>query len=118
MPKPKDPDEGRKERRDEREHRDRGEQGHHERDQRGDDDDKHAEKERPRRRRMGREHAVHQELLDKRQGGGEPPTAEAYAKALKEWQQLPGSVVRPPTDVKPSESEDTTKVKDEKKKEE
>jgi len=35
----------------------------------------------------------------RRQGGGAPPTAEAYARALKQWQQLPGSVSRPPTDV-------------------
>ena len=27
---------------------------------------------------------------------------EAYAKALEEWHQLPGSVVRPPTDEKPA----------------
>lgn len=110
MPKPKDPDEGHV--------RERGEQGHHERGRRGDGDDRRDEKERPRRRRMGREHAVHQELLEKRLGGGDPPTAEAYAKALKEWQQLPGSIVRPPTDVKPSESEkDTFKVNGENMKE-
>jgi hypothetical protein len=114
MPKPKDPDEGREE----RERRERGEQGHHEHGKRGYDDDRRDEKERPRRRRMGREHAVHQELLEKRLGGGHPPTPEAYAKALKEWQQLPGSIVRPPTDVNPSESEkNTSKVKDENKKE-
>ena len=110
MPKPKDPDEAHV--------RERGEQGHHEHGRRGDGDDRRDEKERPRRRRMGREHAVHQELLEKRLGGGDPPTPEAYAKALKEWQQLPGSIVRPPTDVKPSESEkDTSEVKGENMKE-
>jgi hypothetical protein len=114
MPKPKDPGEEREE----KERRERGEQGHYEHTHRS-DDDRHDEKERPRRRRMGREHAVHQELVEKRIGGGDPPTPEAYAKALQQWQQLPGSVVRPPTDVKPSESEkDTAKVKDEDKKEE
>jgi hypothetical protein len=120
MPKAKDPDEGReeRERREERARRERGEQGHHEHGRRGGDDDRRDEKERPRRRRMGREHAVHQELLEKRLGGGDPPTPEAYATALKEWQQLPGSIVRPPTDVKPSESEkDTAQVRDQNKKE-
>jgi hypothetical protein len=112
MPKPKDPDEGREE----RERRNRGERAHHEQGGHRDDDDRRGEQETPRRRRMGREHAVHQELLEKRIGGGDPPTPEAYAKALQEWQQLPGSVVRPPTDVKPSESEkDPSKAKDEEK---
>jgi len=62
------------------------------------------EEERPRRRRMGREHAVHQQIVEKRLGGGAPATPEAYAEALKQWQQLPGSVVRPPTDQKPAET--------------
>lgn len=57
--------------------------------------------ERPRVRRAGRERAVHEEIVARRLEGGAPPTPEAYARALEEWQQLPGSVVRPPTDVTP-----------------
>jgi hypothetical protein len=60
------------------------------------------DRERPRRRRMGREHAVHQQIVERRLCGGAPATPEAYAKALEEWQRLPGSVVRPATDQKPA----------------
>ena len=55
--------------------------------------------ERPRRRRAGREHKVHQEIVARRTQGGAPPTPDAYAEALKQWQQLPGAVVRPPSDL-------------------
>jgi hypothetical protein len=51
---------------------------------------------------MGREHAVHQQILERRLGGGAPATSEAYAKGLEQWQQLPGAVMRPPTDEKPA----------------
>ena len=107
MPKPKDPDEGREE----RERRDRAEQGRPEHGRRG-EEDRYPEKDRPRRRRMGREHAVHQQIVERRLSGGAPATPEAYAKAIEEWQQLPGSIVRPPTDEKPS-AKDTPAVKDE-----
>ncbi len=59
----------------------------------------HESWERPRRRRGGREHKVHQEILARRMEGGAPPTPDAHAEALRQWQQLPGSLVRPPTDV-------------------
>jgi hypothetical protein len=106
MPKPKDPDEGREE----RERRDRAEQGRPEHGRRGEGEDRYPEKDRPRRRRMGREHAVHQQIVEQRLSGGAPATPEAYAKAIEEWQQLPGSIVRPPTDEKPS-AKDTPAVK-------
>jgi hypothetical protein len=66
---------------------------------------------------MGREHAVHQQILDRRLGGGAPATPEAYANALQQWLRLPGSVVRPPTDEKPvqatkPEGEDQGKKED------
>jgi hypothetical protein len=55
-----------------------------------------------------------EEIIERsrRKGGGAPPTSEAYARALKQWQELPGSVSRPPTDVivptqKRQESKDT-----------
>jgi hypothetical protein len=113
MPKPKDPDEGRKE----RERRDSREQGRPEHGRRGEADDRYGEKDRPRRRRMGREHAVHQQIIERRLSGGAPATPEAYAKAIEEWQQLPGSIVRPPTDEKPS-AKDTPEVKNQDAKEE
>jgi hypothetical protein len=67
--------------------------------------------ERPTHRPHGREHEVHKEILARRMRGGAEPTAEKYAKALKEWQQLPGSVVRPPSDIKkePDESPESAK---------
>ena len=89
MPKPKDPDEGREE----RERRERREQSRQEQPRRREEDERHGEKDRPRRRRMGREHAVHQQIVERRLSGGAPATPEAYAKALEEWQQLPGSIV-------------------------
>jgi hypothetical protein len=100
MPKSKDPNEEREQR--EREEHARHEHGHehlpHEDEHERPDDDK----DRPRRRRMGREHAVHQQIVERRIGGGAPATPEAYARALEEWHQLPGSVVRPPSDEKPA----------------
>jgi hypothetical protein len=100
MPKPKGPDEERE--RHEREQREREEHAQHEPGQEhaphGDEHERHGDKDRPRRRRMGREHAVHQQIIDRRLGGGAPATPEAYAKALEEWHQLPGSIIRPPTD--------------------
>jgi hypothetical protein len=56
--------------------------------------------ERPRRRRDGRDREVHLEIIARRMDGGAPATPEAYARALEQWHQLPGSVVRPPTDLK------------------
>jgi hypothetical protein len=47
----------------------------------------------------GRERVVHEEIIAKRLEGGAPPTMDAYTRALEEWQKLPGSVMRTPTDV-------------------
>jgi hypothetical protein len=38
-------------------------------------------------------------IIDRRWLGSAPPTAERYARALRQWQALPGAVVRPATDV-------------------
>jgi hypothetical protein len=46
---------------------------------------------------------VHQEILDRRWRGGPEPTPEDYQRALEEWKKLPGSIVRPPSDIKPPE---------------
>jgi hypothetical protein len=101
MPKRKDPN-------DERERAERGEraehpQHEHEHDHgRNDEHEGPGDRDQPRRRRMGREHAVHEQIVERRLGGGAPATPVAYAKALEEWHQLPGVVMRPPTDEKPA----------------
>src|SRR5215208_1642515 len=60
----------------------------------------------------GREHEVHQEILARRMRGGREPTLEAYARALEQWKNLPGSVVRPPTDVSPPPAEEPSEPTD------
>ncbi len=100
MPKQKDPNEER-----ERVEHTGHEHGHgheHERERCDDEHEGPGDRDQPRRRRMGREHAVHEQIIDRRLGGGAPATPEGYAKALEEWNKLPGSVVRPPTDEKPA----------------
>lgn len=39
---------------------------------------------------------AHVEYLERRLGGGAKPSAEAYARAAKQWQNLPGAVGSPP----------------------
>jgi hypothetical protein len=71
----------------------------------------------PRHNSHGREHQVHQEILDRRMRGGPELTPEAYERARDEWKNLQGSVMRPPTDVKvptannPSEKDQDQKPK-------
>ena len=38
------------------------------------------------------EQKIFAELVQRRLGGGATPTAEAYAKAMQQWQALPGAV--------------------------
>jgi len=72
---------------------------------------------RPRHKSDGREHRVHQEILERRMRGGPELTPDAYERALDEWRSLQGSVMRPPTDVKvpsdkgPSEEDQDQKPK-------
>jgi len=47
----------------------------------------------------GTERAAYLEFLARRWAGSVPPTAQAYARALKQWRQLPGSVVTAPADL-------------------
>jgi hypothetical protein len=51
----------------------------------------------------GEERKVHEEIIDRRIRGGSALTnediAEAYDRAQKQWQDLPGSIVKPPTDI-------------------
>lgn len=54
---------------------------------------------RPRHSPQGREHQVHKEILERRWRGGPTPTPEDYQRAREQWKNLPGSIVRPPTDI-------------------
>ena len=51
----------------------------------------------------GEERKLHEEIIDRRVRGGTALTdeeiTEAYALAQKQWQELPGAIVRPPTDI-------------------
>jgi hypothetical protein len=62
-------------------------------DQGGSDD---AGGERPQLNRGMDRRQAHVEYLERRLGGGAKPTAEAYARAAKQWQNLPGAVGSPP----------------------
>ncbi len=44
------------------------------------------------KRRESGEHKVFVDLIQRRLGGGATPTAQAYAKAMQQWQKLPGAV--------------------------
>jgi hypothetical protein len=75
-----------------------------------DDDD---DDERPRVDREGRDRAVITEIVKRRLEGGEPPTAEAYARALEQWQKLPGAAVRDPgtvTEKQPPDKPDDSRA--------
>lgn len=58
-----------------------------------------GERHREKPRAKGRERQVHLDYLLRRWLGSAPPTAEAYNRALKQWRQLPGSIVTATTDV-------------------
>jgi hypothetical protein len=60
----------------------------------------------------GREHQVHEEILARRMRGGREPTRDAYTRALEQWKNLPGSIVRPPTDVTPLPAEEPSEQAD------
>ena len=57
------------------------------------------EERRERPRGHGRERAVFLDYIARRWQGSAPPTAEAYARALRQWRQLPGSVITAPNDL-------------------
>ncbi len=39
---------------------------------------------------------VHRDYLERRLQGGAPATPEAYARAIEQWQQLPGAIAQVP----------------------
>jgi hypothetical protein len=53
------------------------------------------------REETGDDPARHASIIERRWQGSPAPTAERYAKALQQWQKLPGAVSRPATDVTP-----------------
>ena len=65
--------------RERREHR--GKRHEREREESGDDPKRHAS------------------IIARRWEGSNPPTAQAYKRALDAWRKLPGAVVTPPTDL-------------------
>lgn len=66
----------------------------------------------PKHKPEGREHQVHKEILERRMRGGPAPTPDAYTRALEQWKNLPGSIVRPPTDVTPPPAEEPSEPRD------
>jgi hypothetical protein len=44
---------------------------------------------------------IHAMIEERRFHGGLPATPERYARALEQWNRLPGAVVRPSTDATP-----------------
>lgn len=99
MPKPKDPNAGREE----RERREREDAARHDHDGHEDERERPQDEEHPRRRRLGRDYAVHKQIVERRLSGGAPATPEAYLEGLRQWQQLPGAIVRTTTDERPDE---------------
>lgn len=64
----------------------------------------------------GNERKVHEDIIQRRITGGarltEADVREAYDRALKQWQELPGSIIRPTTGIifpsrKDSKSQDS-----------
>ena len=78
-PRPRDSSDNGEERR-ERE-RERRHDGDHDHGEDGDDPLRHAQ------------------IIQRRWLGSPPPTLERYARALRQWQRLPGAVMRPATTV-------------------
>jgi hypothetical protein len=57
------------------------------------------EHEREDHREEGRDREVHLAIIAARWVGSIPPTAQAYARALAQWRQLPGALVTAATDL-------------------
>ncbi len=48
---------------------------------------------------LGRERQIHVEIVRRWWEGSAPPSPGAYARALKQWRELPGSIVTTAADV-------------------
>jgi hypothetical protein len=73
---------------------------------------KEPDQEGPNHKPEGGEHQVHKEILERRMTGGPKPTPDAYTRALEQWKNLPGSIVRPPTDVTAPPAEEPSQPDD------
>ena len=58
------------------------------------------------------EHQVHKDILMRRMVGGLDATPDAYARGLAQWKELPGSIIRPATDVNAPPDDEPTKPDD------
>ena len=65
--------------------RDRGRNGDY-------DGERHRHRHHEKRESPG-ERQIFMDMVQRRLGGGAPPSAAAYANAMQQWQQLPGAVV-------------------------
>jgi hypothetical protein len=50
-------------------------------------------------RGFGLEQVSYRHILARRWKGSTPPTPQSYARAIKQWRQLPGAVVTTPADL-------------------
>jgi len=47
----------------------------------------------------GTERSVYEKYLSRKWEGSDPPSPQAYARAIKLWRQLPGSIMTAPSDL-------------------
>jgi hypothetical protein len=91
--------------------------GDNEKDTPSDADEKQPRRRRKRPARLDNPDAdpvrIHREYVERRMGGGGEPTPEAYARALKQWHELPGAVSAPPTEVTGDEAAGAEEIEEE-----
>jgi hypothetical protein len=92
---PRREEEGRERKKNEHDKDERRDREHHEHEKR--------ERREHEREGSGDDPRAHAMIIERRWLGSPPPTAERYAKALKQWQALPGAVPGPATEVPPPE---------------
>jgi hypothetical protein len=56
---------------------------------------------------------IHREYVEQHLEGGRPATPDEYARALRQWHELPGAVRRPATELGRLPSEEETNEGDE-----
>jgi hypothetical protein len=56
-------------------------------------------RERPHGTGYGTERSAYEDYLARKWEGSDPPTPQAYARAVQLWRQLPGSIVTVPSDL-------------------
>lgn len=63
--------------------------------------DNNSTKDHPKVSIIRNERKVHEDIVAHIMGGRSPPTTERYLHAMEQWQHFQGSIVRPPTDIRP-----------------